>query len=139
MAIIPPYVAKTIHVGQQQVVRAKKFVWIPVGHGEVTHFSDFEVGVAGRIAVLGYEGDLNIYLHLQDEDPEADGGPCTLKLNTHVDENARYQTQRAALTVYANLSGNEQNITIRPSDGRTQTECRLFGKVNQTVHLEPKR
>jgi len=138
MAKIPQFVAKGTFAGQQQTVKAKKFVWVPVGSGTVATFSEDEVSVAGRISILGYSGDMNIYLKLTDNDPAATSGSCVLRLNTFEDANATYKINRSALEVSSVLGGHKQNITISPSDGGTQTECKLSGKVNETVHLEPK-
>jgi len=138
MATIPPFVANGTFAGQQQTVKAKKFIWVPVGNGTVEKFSDDEVSVAGTISILGYAGDMNIYLKLTDNNPTANSGSCFLKLNKHEDANAFYKVNGSGLTVYATLGGYKQNITISPSDGGTQTECKLSGKVNETVHLEPK-
>lgn len=138
MATIPPFVAKNTFVGQQQTVKAKKFVWVPVGSGVVDSFLEDEVSVAGKISILGYSGDMNIYLKLTDNDPAATSGSCILRLNSYEDVNATYKVNGSGLMVMATLGGNKQNITISPSDGRSQTECKLSGKVNETVHLEPK-
>jgi hypothetical protein len=138
MATIPPFVAKNTHIGQQQTVKAKKFVWVPVGSGEVSAFSDSEVAIAGQINILGYSGQLNIHLILTDNDPAAKNGSCILRLNTHEDQAATYEADSSGLTVYANFNGTKQNIRISPSDGGAQTACKLSGKVNETVHLEPK-
>jgi hypothetical protein len=139
MATIPPFVAKGTHIGQKQTVKAKKMVWIPVGSGEVTQFSDYEVTIAGQISILGYSGNMNIHLRLLDEDRAATTGPCILRLNAHEDPQAVYKVNNNALTVQATLGKYKQAITITPSDGSTQTECKLVGRVNETVHLEPGR
>ena len=138
MATIPPFVAKGTFIGQKQSVKAKKIIWVPVGNGSVEKFSDMEVSVAGTISILGYAGDMNIYLKLTDNNPSAPSGSCLLKLNKHEDANASYRVKGSSLTVYANLGGYKQNITISRSDGGSQTECKLSGRVNETVHLEPK-
>lgn len=138
MATIPSFVAKNTHLGQQQTVKAKKMVWIPVGSGEVTQFTDHEVTIAGQISILGYSGNMNIYLKLLDEDPAATSGPCILRLNAHEDSQAVYKVNKNTLTVQAILGKYKQAITISPCDGGTQTECKLTGRVNETVHLEPK-
>lgn len=138
MANIKQFVADGTFVGQKQTVKAKKFVWVPVGSGTVEKFSDDEVSVAGNINILGYSGDLNIYLKLTDSNLAATSGSCLLKLNKYEDAKATYQVNGPGLEVSSVLGGHKQNITISPSDGRTQTECKLSGKVNETVHLEPK-
>ena len=137
MALIPTYLAKGTAVGQKQTVKTKKVVWIPVGDGVVSACSDYEIGVDGKINVVVYSGPLNIRLQLTDEDPLAKSGPCVLQLNSHTDENATYQANGKVLTVAAVFAGNKQNISISPCNGGTQTECKLFGRVNETVHLEP--
>ncbi len=137
MATIPTFLAKGTAVGQKQTVKTKKFVWIPVGDGVVSTYSDYEIGVEGQINVVIYSGPLNIHLKLTDENPSATTGSCILKLNTHMDENATYQANGKVLTVAAMLRGQKQNISITPCNGGTQTECKLFGRVNETVHLEP--
>lgn len=138
MATIPPFVAKNTYVGQQHTVKAKKMVWVPVGSGEVTQFSDHEVTIAGQISILGYSGKMNIYLKLLDDDPAATSGPCILRLNAHEDAQAVYKVNNNALTVQAILGKYKQAITISSCDGGTQTECKLTGRVNEMVHLEPK-
>ncbi len=137
MATITPYVAKGTRAGQNVNVKAKKVVWIKVGQGSVAKMSDYEVAIAGKISILGYNGDLNIHLNLLDEQPGATSGPARLKLNSHLDENATYKSNGKDLTVFAVLGGKKQNITILPANNGTQTECKLFGHVDQTVHLEP--
>lgn len=137
MATIPTFLAKNTAVGQKQTVKAKKFVWIPVGDGVISACSDYEIGIEGKINVVIYSGPLNIHLKLTDENPAATTGSCILQLNTHTDENATYQAKGDVLTVAAVLGGQQQNISITPCDRGTQTECKLFGKVNETVHLEP--
>jgi len=137
MATIPPFIAKGTAVGQKQTVKTKKIVWLPVGNGVVSACSDYEIGVTGTINVVIYSGPLNIQLQLTDKDPAAKTGSCILQLNTHTDENATYQAKGKVLTVTAVLGGQKQNISITPCNGGTQTECRLFGRVDETVHLEP--
>ncbi len=139
MATIPPFVATGTHIGQKQTVKAKKMVWIPVGNGKVAAFSDYEVSIAGQISILGYSGNMNIYLRLLDEDPAATSGPCVLRLNAHEDPQATYHVNKNVLTVQATLGQYKQAISITPCDGGTQTECKLTGRVNETVHLEPVR
>ncbi|NJN54937.1 MAG: hypothetical protein HC804_09390 [Anaerolineae bacterium] len=138
MATIPPFVAKGTHIGQKQTVKAQKMVWIPVGSAEVTQFSGYEVTIAGQISILGYSGNMNIYLQLLDNDPAATSGPCILRLNKHEDAQAVYHVNKNVLTVQAVLGNYKQAISITPCNGGTQTECKLTGKVNETVHLEPK-
>lgn len=138
MAALTQFVADGTFIGQQQTVKAKKFVWVPVGSGTVEKFSDDEVYVAGQINILGYSGNMKIHLKLTDNDPAAKSGSCMLKLNSHEDAQATYQVNGSGLTVYATLGKYKQNITISPCDGGTQTECKLTGRVNETVHLEPK-
>ena len=139
MATITPYVAEGVHEGQKQSVKAQKFIWIPVGSGVITRFSNFEVALEGAIDILGYKGDLNIHLRLTDEVAGASSGSGLLRLNSHVYEQATYKVQGEALTIYAVLGGYKQNITVSRCNGGTQTECKLSGKVNETVHLEPQR
>ena len=137
MASIANYVANRTFEGQQIDVKVKKFVWVKAGQGTVKTNSDHEVGIAGKISILGYSGDLNIHLQLPDKDSTAVNGPCILQLNTHIDENAKYEATKDMLTVYAVLGGVEQNISILQCNNGEQTECKLFGHVNQTVHLDP--
>ncbi len=137
MATIPAFVANGTAVGQKQTVKTKKFIWIPVGDGVIASYSDFEIGVEGKINVVIYSGPLNIHLQLTDEDREATSGSCILQLNNHKDENASYQAKGSVLTVTAVLGGYKQSISLTPCNGGSQTECKLFGKVNETVHLEP--
>jgi hypothetical protein len=137
MATITPYVANNVHVGQDIAVKIKKFVWMPVGNGKVTAYSDHEVNIAGKISVLGYQGDLNIHLQLKDGNPGAVSGPCCLRLNSHVDEGAKYHASSDKLTIFAVLGGKKQNVSITPTNQGTQTECKLFGHIDETVHLDP--
>jgi hypothetical protein len=137
MATIPPYVARETFLGQKQVLKARKVVWFEAGRGKVTAFSDSEVGITGKISILTYTGDLVIRLALTDNDPAAKKGSCRLQLNSHIDEQARYEANGRALTVYAVLSDKRQNIAISRCNDGQQTECRLFGHINQTVHLDP--
>jgi hypothetical protein len=137
MATIQPFVAKGTHVGQKVPVKVKKIFWMPVGKGSVKIFNDYEVQVAGTINVLGYNGPLNIHLKLLDQDPASKKGPCCLQLNSHTDENARYTSTGKMLTVYAVLGDAKQNIHIRRVERDKQTECELFGHINETVHLDP--
>lgn len=137
MASVSKYVANGTFIGQQFEVKAKKFVWVKVGQGAVVKLSDHEVEIAGKISIMGYSGDLNIHLQLADQDTASLKGPCILQLNSHLDENARYEATSDTLTVFATLSDKEQNITILQCNNGEQTECKLFGHVNQTVHLDP--
>jgi hypothetical protein len=137
MATIPPYVARGTHVGQKVAVKTKKVVWLTIGQGKVEAFSDFEVDIAGKIRVPGYNGDLTFHLQLLDQDATALGGPCRLQLNELVDEKAKYRATHEKLTVFAVLGGAKQNVSILPTKDGKQTECQLFGHINQTVHLEP--
>ena len=137
MAIVPNYIARGTTVGQKQTVKTKKMVWIPVGDGTVSACSDYEIGVEGKINVVIYSGPLNIQLKLTDENPTAQTGSCVLQLNSYTDESATYQANGTVITVAAILGGQKQNISISPCNGGAQTECKLFGKVNETVHLEP--
>jgi len=137
MAVITNFVADSTHVGQMVAVKAKKFVWITMGQGKVVSFSDFEVDIAGRLNIMGYNGDLNIHLELLDKDGAASSGPCMLRLNAHSDGAATYQANDGALTVTAVFGDKKQSISIRPCNNGAQTECRLAGHVSQTVHLDP--
>lgn len=137
MATIMPYVAKGTFIGQKIDVKVKKFVWLKVGQGAVEILSDNEVNIAGKIKFMGYDGDLNIHLKLDGEDPTAAKGNCCLQLNSHTDENAHYKRTKSTFTVYAMLGGKKQNINIRRIEKDTQTECELFGHINETVHLDP--
>ncbi|MCA9874028.1 MAG: hypothetical protein KC441_10240 [Anaerolineales bacterium] len=137
MAALSQFVADNTHVGQVVAVKAKKFVWVTVGQGEVKSYSDFDVDIAGKINVLGYNGDLKIRLELLDKDLTAASGVCSLQLNTHKDEAAVYQANNGALTVTAVFGDKKQGISIRPCNNGAQTECVLSGHVSQTVHLDP--
>ena len=137
MANIIDYVADNAFAGQEIEVKAKKFVWVKVGQGKVSVLSDHEVTINGQISILGYSGDLTIRLNLTDEDPAATEGPCVLQINTLVDENAKYEAAKNMLTVHAVLGGKEQNISILKCNNGEQTECKLFGHINQVVHLDP--
>ena len=137
MAVISQYVAKGTYAGQKVVVKAKKFIWIPVGQGMIKSYSEFDVDIAGTLSFLGYNGDLNIQLELLDKDPAAPSGSCALQLNSHRDPAAGYVANNGELKVTAVLSGKKQIISILRSDNGTQTECKLVGHVNQTVHLDP--
>ena len=137
MATIPPFVATNAHVGQKQTVKTKKFVWIPVGSGTVTEFSEYQVTLEGKIDVVIYKGDLTICMKLTDNDPQATTGSCILQLNSLTDEQARYEVKNNALTIHAVLKDVKQNITINRVNNGTQTAVKLFGKVNETVHLDP--
>lgn len=137
MANILDYVANNAYAGQPVEVKAKKFVWVKVGQGTVSALTEQEVTLDGQISILGYMGNLTIQLNLND----GKGGPpddsCRLQLNKYVDEQARYEAADGSLTVYAILGDKEQNITIQPCNNGEQTECKLFGHVNQVVHLDP--
>ena len=137
MASLADFVATKTYEGQEIEVKAHKVVWVNVGQGKVAKYSDHEVNIAGSISILGFNGDLNIHLQLTDKNPAATNGPCTLQLNSFTDENARYETEKDTLTVYAVLGEKEQNISILRCNDGEQTECKLFGHVNQTVHLDP--
>lgn len=140
MATIKPYVATSTAAGQRVELKAKKAViWLTVGQGEVNAFEPYKVNVAGKIDILGYKGDMLIDLHLTDEDPASKSGPCVLKLNKHVDEQATYTANGRDLLVRAVLGGHKQDIQILQANNGAQTECKLSGKVNQTVHLAPVR
>ncbi|MFN2143677.1 MAG: hypothetical protein ACK2U5_24585 [Candidatus Promineifilaceae bacterium] len=137
MARITPYVANNVHIGQELAVKIKKVVWMAVGRGTVAAYSDYEVNITGNIGVPGYRGALNIHLQLKDDDSQALSGPCCLRLNSHTDEDAKYRATRDQLTVFAVLGGKKQNVTITPTNKGTQTECKLFGHIDETVHLDP--
>lgn len=137
MATIPPFVAKNAYVGQKQTVKTKKFVWIPVGSGTVTEFSEYQVTLEGQIDVVIYKGNLTICMKLTDNNPNAASGSCILQLNTLMDKEARYEVKNSALTIYAVLKDTKQNITISRVNNGSQTAVKLFGKVNETVHLDP--
>lgn len=137
MATITPFIAKNSYVGQKQEVKAKKFVWVKVGDGIVDALSEYEVSIAGKISILGYNGDLNIHLILTDENADATEGICTLGLNTYKDEAAKYVAKNGELAVSAILGDKKQTIAITPCNNGEQTECRLSGHITETVHLDP--
>lgn len=137
MAAISQFVAKGTHAGQQVSVKVKKFVWLTVGQGRVESYSDFDVDIAGKVSILGYNGDLNITLEMLDKSREAASGPCKLRLNTHTDEAARYQARNGVLTVTAVFGNKTQTISLSPTNNGTQTKCQLVGHLTETVHLEP--
>lgn len=137
MATITPYIAKGAKVGQKQEVKAKKVIWVKVGAGKVVTLDDYQVKIAGKISILGYNGDLNIHLVLTDQNAAATEGSGTLQLNSHLDENAKYVIKGHELILYATLGGKEQNIAISQCNHGEQTECRLFGHISEIVHLDP--
>jgi len=140
MATIEPYVATSTAVGQRLDLKTKAtIVWLTVGKGAVTAYSPYEVTVAGKIKVLGYDGDVRIHLRLTDENAAVNSGSCILRLNDHEDSGATYTANGKELTVNAVLGGYDQGIRILQANDGAQTECKLFGKVNQTVHLAPSR
>jgi len=137
MTTITPYIAKGTSVGQKIRVKVKKMVWFKVGQGTVEILSSQEVKIGGKIKFLGYDGDLTIHLKLDGSEPTAVQGPCCLQLNSHVDEKAKFLASSKMLTVHAVLGGKKQSINILPVEKGTQTECELFGHINETVHLDP--
>lgn len=137
MAIITPFIATNAFVGQPLKVKARKVIWVPVGQGELAAVSEEEVAVAGQISILGYSGVLNIRLQLADNDPYMQEGLCLLQLNSYIDDHATYLVKGPELVVQAVLSGKKQNIAVSPCNNGTQTSCRLYGHINQTVHLDP--
>ena len=138
MATLYPYISEGAHAGQKAQLKAHKFVWIPVGEGTVAALSDFEVDIAGQLQLVVYNGDLRIHLQLLDEDPEAVSGPCMLQLNAHVDDKASYQVDDGALTVSAAIADKKATVSLSRCDGGEQTECKMTGFLDITVHLEPK-
>ena len=86
---------------------------------------------------MGHAGDLTIHLKLLDQDPTARSGPACLQLNSLTDEKAKYRASKDKLTIFAVLGGKKQNISILQANNGTQTECQLFGHINERVHLEP--
>jgi hypothetical protein len=137
MTTITPYIANGSFVGQKIDVNVKKMVWFKVGQGTVEVLTDQEVKIGGKIKFMGYDGDLTIHLKLDHGDSTAVQGKCRLQLNSHVDEGAKYLTTSKMLTVHAVLGGRKQSINIRRVEKGTQTECELFGHINETVHLDP--
>ncbi len=141
MATIPPFVATNAFEGQALSVKAASTVfWVPVGRGKVNQLGVYVVGIAGELSVLGYKGNLDIVLQLTDEDEASSAGICTLQLNSHIDEQARYSVSAKddKLVVDAVLGGRQQQISIGRCNNGEQTECRLRGHVNQVVHLQPR-
>jgi hypothetical protein len=137
MATITPYIAKGTTVGQKIGVKVHKFAWFKVGNGAVEILSDQEVKIGGKIKFMGYDGDLTIHLKLDGEDSTAVQGQCCLQLNSHKDEGAKYLASNKMLTIHAVLGGRKQSINIQRVEKGTQTECKLFGHINETVHLDP--
>jgi len=136
MASILPYVSTGAVPGQKLKLKIKKFVWLTVGDGVLESLSDYEVAVNGTVDVMVYKGDLNIKVHLLDEDPGADSGPCVLNLNSHSDENANYQVKNGALVVSAAFGDKKQEIAISRYNKGSMTECNLSGYLDIGAYLE---
>ncbi len=140
MATLLPYIAEGVYAGQKQGLKVNELMlWLTVGKGELKSLSDFEVAIAGKIDFVGYKGDLNIYLHLSDQDAAAASGPCVFKLNTYRDEDATYTAQKGVLTINAVLGGHKQSIALSRYRRKGYTKCELKGHTNVTAYLEPKK
>ncbi len=138
MATLYPYISEGAHAGQKVQLKAHKFVWVPGGEGAVATLSLFDVDIDGRVQVVVYNGNLRIHLQLLDQDPEAVSGPCMLQLNAHVDEKASYQVEDSALTVSAAIADKKATVSLSRCNDGEQTECKVTGFLDITVHLEPK-
>lgn len=139
MTTLSPYLAKGVYAGQKQGLKVNELMlWLTVGAGELKSLSDFEVAIAGKINFVGYKGDLNIYLHLSDQDAAATSGSCVFKLNTYSDENAVYAAKNGVLTINAVLGGHKQSIALSRYRRKGYTRCELKGHTNVTAYLEPK-
>jgi len=136
MASILPYVSPGAVPGQKLKLKIKKFVWLTVGDGVLESLSDYEVAVDGTVDVMVYKGDLTIKVHLLDEDPDADSGPCVLHLNSHSDENATYEVKNGALVVSAAFGDKKQGIAISRYNKGSMTECNLSGYLDIGAYLE---
>ncbi len=140
MATLSPYIAQGVYAGQKQNLKVNELMlWLTVGKGKLKSLSDFEVTIEGEIDFIGYKGDLNIYLHLSDQNAAATSGPCVFKLNTYQDKNAAYIAQNGVLTINAVLGGHKQSIALSRYRRKGYTKCELKGYTNVTAYLEPKR
>ncbi len=136
MATLFPYISEGAHAGEKASLKIRKFVWVPVGHGEVAALSDYEVDIAGKLQLVVYNGDLRIHLLLLDQDPAASEGPCELHLNSHVDDKASYRVHDGALTVSAAMGGKAATVSLSRHEKGKMTECKLTGFLDITVYLE---
>lgn len=136
MANLFPYIANDAHPGQKVELKIHEIFWKSVGHGDVLALSDYEVDIAGHLSIIVYSGDLNIQLRLLDTDESAVTGPCVLRINSHVDEEAIYQVDEDVLIVKADFDGKNAGIRLSQDHGGKMTRCELSGFLGITAYLE---
>jgi len=117
-------------------MKIRKFVWIPVGKGQLLALSAYDVDIDGVVDLVIYKGNLRIRLNLLDQDAEATAGPCRLQLNAHVDENASYQVENGCLAVSATIKEKAATVTLSRDNGGKLTKCVMTGFLDITTYLQ---
>lgn len=136
MAALYPYIAADARAGQRVRLKLHEILWKSVGQGDILALSDYEVDLAGHLSLIAYSGDLRIHLSLLDEDETAEAGPCMLRLNSHVDEEAVYRVIDDVLSVAADFDGKRAGIRLSRDRGGRMTRCELAGYLGITAYLE---
>ena len=137
MAIIATYISEGMRAGQPLVLKLHEIFWRTAGHGQVNGLSDFEIEVGGRVELAIYRGDLRIRVALLDRDEAAVTGPCSLQLNSAVDDEASYRTHNGGMTITARMNGKEVQIRLSRFKGDNMTECKVSGLLDLTAYIEP--
>jgi hypothetical protein len=137
MAVITPYISAGIRAGQPVALKVHKRLWRTVGQGQVKAVSDFEIEIDGRVKLAVYQGDLHIRAALLDQDEAAITGPCSLKLNSAVDDQASYRTHDDGLTISARMNGKDVQIRLSRFKSDNMTECTVSGVLDLTAYIEP--
>jgi hypothetical protein len=137
MATIAPYISAGVRAGQPVMLKVHEILWRTVGHGDVKALSDFEIEIDGRIKLTVYQGELRIRAALLDQDEAASTGPCSLQLNSAVDDQASYRTHDAGMTISARMNGQDVKIRLSRFKRDNMTECKVSGVVDLTAYIEP--
>ena len=137
MAVVTPYISADIRAGQPVALKVRRRLWRTVGQGQVKAVSDFGIEIDGRVKLAVYQGDLHIRVALLDQDEAAITGPCSLKLNSAVDDQASYRTNDGGLTISARMNGQEVQIRLSRFKSDNMTECKVSGVLDLTAYIEP--
>jgi hypothetical protein len=137
MAIIATYISEGIRAGQPVALKIHDLFWRTIGRGQVKALSDFEIEIEGSVKLAVYQGDLRIRVALLDQDKAANTGPCTLQLNSSVDDRASYRTHDGSMTILARMNGNDVHIRLSRSGSENMTECKVSGLLDLIAYIEP--
>lgn len=118
MAKLSDYAA-TFPAPQQIKLKINVVFWVSVGDATMIESDDYHVNVEGSGTILAVNFKGSIDIRLEDRDPEATSGPCSIALNGMKDDHATYSVESGELIISATLNGADRTVRLSKSGNET--------------------